>query len=182
MSVRNHLVFLRQNAGRILLDPAVNDCRFSGRSRGRQMGRERQIMRLKRKHIRVGLPTALLLIGAIWGYSTLPVAWGNPELHRGWTQPALSLVGKRYSVSFKCERGNRRNERPGTSTMMVKSFLGSRFNHFLAWNHDDAILFAASVEPDCKILRLSHLTRRWWWGSRYKTRRYNAHPVIGPEI
>ena len=47
---------------------------------------------------------------------------------------------------------------------------------------NDAILFAAAVEPDCKILRLSHLTRRWWWGGRYKTRRYNAHPVIGPEI
>ncbi len=141
----------------------------------------RRFMRLKRKHIRIGLPAALLLISALWGYSTLPVAWGNPELHRGWIQPALSLVGKRYSVSFECERGNRRNKRPGVSTMMAKGFLGTRFNHFLAWNHDDAIVFAASVEPDCKIFRLNHLTRRWW-GGRYRHRRYVPHPVIGPEV
>ena len=65
--------------------------------------------------------------------------------------------------------------------MMVKGFIGTRFNHFLAWNRDDAIAFSASVEPDCKIFRLNHLTRRWW-GGRYRHRRYVPHPVIGPEV
>ena len=43
------------------------------------------------------------------------------------------------------------------------------------------ILLDPAVNDCCKILRLSHLTRRWW-GGRSKTRRYISHPVIGPEV
>ena len=52
----------------------------------------RRFTRLNRRQIRIGFPAALLLVAALWGYSALPVAWGNPELHRGWEQPALLLV------------------------------------------------------------------------------------------
>ena len=140
----------------------------------------RRFIPLKRKHIKVGLPVLALIVGAYWVLINLPMAWGSPELHRGWEQPALSLVGWRYSVSYSCERGRRRRERQGAMTAMAKALVGGRFNHFLAWNHDDAIRFALSVEPDCRIYRLNHLTSRWFRG-RYQRRYYQAYRVIGPE-
>ena len=140
---------------------------------------ERRCGRLRRKRSKKcripigGLGVAAVAIALFVVFSS-PIAMEDPAFHRGLQHPALRLFGERYEVAYICPPGASRLGASAHGALVQLPSEGTRYYHYLAWNHDDAIRFSASIEPACRIARLVHVRRRWF-------RRYpDRNPVVGP--
>ena len=148
------------------------------RHRDRNDSRERRgwrSVKSRRRRIKVGAVEIIAVVAAVFLIISSPLAMGDAAFHRGVQQPGLKLFGQRYEVAYRCPPGvmRRHTAIPGQAPETL--YVGARYFHYLAWDHEDAIRFAASLEPRCRVSRL-YLVKRPWFG-RYIDRQM----IVGPE-
>ncbi len=143
-----------------------SDKREASRSRSRKS---------RRRRIRVGAVEIIAVVTAIFLVISSPLAMGDAAFHRGIQQPGLKLFGQRYEVAYRCPPGAKRRHTAIPGEAPERFYVGARYFHYLAWDHEDAIRFAAALEPQCRVSRL-YLVKRPWFG-RYIDRQM----VVGPE-
>ena len=91
------------------------------------------------------------------GFSIMP-AFPDPGLNRHWTvQPFVMVAGNRYKAVHRCG-----DEDP--AVLIVRGLqghmLGLAYGHFHGWDDEEAIGYAKSAKPDCRLVFVYRLKRR----------------------
>lgn len=103
--------------------------------------------------------TGIATVGVVLliGFTIMPVL-PDPGLTRHWTvQPFVMAGGTRYDAIHRCG-----DEDP--AILLVRglqgNMVGVAYGHFHGWDDEEAVAFAKSAKPDCKLVFVYRLKRR----------------------